>query len=100
LEENMPISTSSVSVGNCYETANKQQRRVISIDQTTNQVIYESWGGNTGPKGNLTRTKVGLDKFANAVDKQITCPPTLKSLEIKNEEDKTDKDDSNGENND
>ena len=96
----MPISTSLVSVGNCYETANKQQRRVINIDPTTSQVTYESWSGNFGPKGHLTRTKVGLDKFANAVDKQITCPPALKSLEIKNEEDKNDKDESDGENND
>jgi len=95
----MPIQTSSVSVGNCYETANKQQRRVISIDTKNNKVIYESWGGNVGPKGSITKTTVGLDKFANDVDKQIACPPSLKSLETKNDDDKENKDESDGENN-
>jgi len=96
----MPIPTSSVSVGSCYETANKQQRRVVSIDTKTNKVTYESWGGNVGPKLPLARNTASLAKFANDVDKQITCPTSLESPAIKNDDDKKDKDESDGENND
>jgi hypothetical protein len=72
----MPINQQDVKIGHCYATLSNQHRRVLSIDNA--EVIYESWGGNVQNfKGHLTRTKVSLDAFANAVEREIPCPPQL-----------------------
>jgi len=86
----MAVTESSIAVGKCYATANNQHRRVLNIDTTLNKVTYESWGGNVGANGNLSRTTVGLNKFATDVDKEITCPPKPKPPAPKKDEEKND----------
>lgn len=95
----MAVNASSIVVGKCYATAKNQHRRVLKIDPTLNKVTYESWGGNVGANGNLSRTTVGLNKFATDVDKEITCPSKPKPPAPKKDEEKKDEEKNDGENN-
>ena len=75
-EEQMPINESTVAIGKCYATSTNQHRRVVAIKD--GNVTYESWGGNvmntTEP---LQRTTAKIATFADAVDREISCDPSL-----------------------
>jgi hypothetical protein len=76
----MSVSANTIAVGKCYQTLNKQHRRVIRIDG--DNIIYESWGGNVGYNGGaLNQVTVNKSKFAKDVDNEIPCPVNLPTLD-------------------
>ena len=69
----MPIQVSQIAVGKCYETANKQQRRVWEI--RAGKVYYFSrGGGHPWQPGHTLASPPSLKSFAAAVDAIIPCP--------------------------
>ena len=75
----MSIDISKVAVGTCYETANKQQRKVVSIVSTPTglRVRYYSRGGNVRNAWEWAASKANpplLDTFAADVEAIIACP--------------------------
>ncbi|WP_206245841.1 hypothetical protein [Novosphingobium terrae] len=87
----MPIPESSVVVGGCYETAEKQQRRVIKIQG--DKVTYQSWGGNVqNTKGPLPWIPVNIKKFAQDVEQAIACPADLPPMPTAHADDDTHED--------
>jgi len=75
----MPIDESNVAEGKCYATSTNQHRRVVAIKD--GKVTYESWGGNvTNTGAPLHRNTAEIGTFANAVDKEISCDPSLPTI--------------------
>lgn len=67
----MPVSPEEIAVGKCYVTKNGQVRRVLEIKD--GKVKYES-RGRTDRGGTWGAwTTVGIDAFANEVDREVTC---------------------------
>jgi hypothetical protein len=67
----MAMDVSAIAAGQCYVAANREKYTVIGIDRGI--VTFKSW--TTDPKKLSLRTNTGIKAFADAVVRQIACPP-------------------------
>jgi hypothetical protein len=68
----MPMKMEDIQAGKCY-SAGYEFYKVIAI--TRQIVTYQAWP--KGGKLNLLRINCGLKPFAEAVRKEIPCPPDV-----------------------
>lgn len=66
----MAMNEDAIEIGKCY-SAGAENYKVIAI--TRKIVTYQAWP--KGGKLNLLRINCGLKPFAQAVRKEIPCPP-------------------------
>jgi hypothetical protein len=68
----MPMNEEAIEAGKCYSSGHDHYR-VVAI--TRKIVTFQTWpkGGKFGP----LRINCGLKAFADAVRKEIPCPPDI-----------------------
>ncbi len=67
----MPVPPGEITVGKCFVTKFRQVRRVLKLED--GQVTYESRGRTDRGGSWGAWTTVGIDAFANEVDREVTC---------------------------